>query len=571
MSRERSTAENAVEAGVRNFAELDAFLEALKPLSPYGRAAKARMGLCSDREALDQEYGRIEAFLRWRKNRRLDAAKAEAALGRVPLLDFDLRAQALGPAELLLLKRFLLCGRSTLAALPEALRRAVDGRWECDGLVGLLSKGSGEDEESFRLSDVHHPGLKRVRRGIGQADAGLKRLRERVFLGVRKRTGLDFFHREFVIADAQEARRFYGDKTLFIEPHDGSRVIIKPVLGPAGLKLGARREKLACEERRLEAEVLAALSADVSAQADRIERLCLALSRADLLLAKARLAQEQRLARPVLQEFGSAIRLRKARHVPLELRNRALGLDYTPLSCDLESRVGVLHGSNMGGKTAALKTAALLQLLAQCGLFVPAESFETVLFERIDYVGEGGSEPVAGLSSFGLELHGLRGLIRDRSLHRLVLMDEFGKATSSREGAALLCATLALFSRNAGYYALASTHLSGLSLPPGGAAYRMLGFDEKAFMKSVGAPACCGKSCEAAEADDRSSERVLPEALRRIHRFMRYELIADDAQVRSSDALKVARVLGLDADVVDAAERFLESKTEFNPADPGKP
>jgi DNA mismatch repair ATPase MutS len=191
----------------------------------------------------------------------------------------------------------------------------------------------------------------------------------------------------------------------------------------------------------------------------------------------------------------------------------------------------------MGGKTAVLKTAAFLQLLAQSGFFVPAASFSAPLVDAVDYVGEDAREPLAGLSSFGLELHAVLALLAAPPSRRLVLIDEFAKTTGSREGAALLSALLGAFSRRPLWRTLAATHLTGLALPDGAGAYRMRGFDEDAFRKDPGPSA--GRLAD-------------------IHRFMRYEIVEDDGAPRASDALKVARVLGLDAAVVDDAERLLE-------------
>ncbi len=528
----------------RDFAEIDAFLTDYRPLSPYGLAAKERTAFFAEPAPLEREYGLIERGLALLASAPAVAERLGARLKRLPALDFDLEG-SLGLSELFLLKKFLLHVRGLFMDLPEDLRAAAGADWHSEDLHRLLGQGSPvqeEEEEAFRLSESHIPELGEVRAGLEKLEGELRALRESWLQGLRQRLGLDFSGRDFLLVPAEETGRLFGEPDLLIEPFDGARVSVKLGLGARGLELATQRERLIARERALEAQVLAGLAAAAGQEAARVRGYQKAAERVDVWLAKARLAAAHRLARPRLREDGAAIEIQGGRHVPLEARNRALGLDYTPLTCVFDARVGILHGSNMGGKTAALKTVALLQLLAQSGFFVPAESFATPLFENIDYVGEDVREPVAGLSSFGLELNAVLGLLRRPDARRLVLMDEFAKTTNSREGAALLSALLAAFWRRPACRALATTHLAGLTLPSGAAAYRMRGFDAGAFRDFLGAEA----------------DLPLAERLARIHRFMRYELVADDGAPRVGDALKVARVLGLDAEVVDEAERLLE-------------
>ena len=80
-------------------------------------------------------------------------------------------------------------------------------------------------------------------------------------------------------------------------------------------------------------------------------------------------------------------------------------MTYTPLDAVLDANVTVIFGSNMGGKTVALKSFAFLQACAQTGLFVPAVRFETRLFKHFHYLGEGAAkEETQGLSGFGFEI-----------------------------------------------------------------------------------------------------------------------------------------------------------------------
>ena len=114
----------------------------------------------------------------------------------------------------------------------------------------------------------------------------------------------------------------------------------------------------------------------------------------------------------------------------------------------------------MGGKTILLKTVLFCQLLAQRGLFVPAENFSTVVFQSINLIGNDLSDAYNGLSSFGDEIMNLvESENRDKTLY---IVDEFARTTNSTEGKALYSALLQWFTENGRIYSFSSTHQENL-------------------------------------------------------------------------------------------------------------
>ncbi|MFA6584779.1 MAG: hypothetical protein WCS77_10825, partial [Elusimicrobiaceae bacterium] len=107
----------------------------------------------------------------------------------------------------------------------------------------------------------------------------------------------------------------------------------------------------------------------------------------------------------------------------------------------------------------------------------------------------------------------------------------------------LLSAITGTLAERQGVLTLLATHFADIARHGQAAAWRMRGFDARAFDKYFG-------GCAVPPA----------ERLRAINRFMRYELIADDGSHKGSDALSVARILGLDAGIIDLAERELDSR-----------
>ncbi|KAM3482271.1 hypothetical protein MY8738_004110 [Beauveria namnaoensis] len=100
----------------------------------------------------------------------------------------------------------------------------------------------------------------------------------------------------------------------------------------------------------------------------------------------------------------------------------------------------IVTGFNMGGKSTYIRAIALLQIMAQIGCFVPAEyaSFSVVhnIFTRISL-----SDNIeAGLSSFSVEMRDMAFILRNVDQQSMVIIDELGRGTSTRDGLAIAIA-----------------------------------------------------------------------------------------------------------------------------------
>ncbi|MFA5161341.1 MAG: hypothetical protein WC421_03760 [Elusimicrobiales bacterium] len=519
---------------MKTFAEFDWLLGRFLPRTPYGRAAKDRLLFYSSPKELEGEFGLTEAFISFAAKFPVRADKLEFHLARIPFIDENAPPDC---AALFCLKKFLLNAKAAFALLPKPLAAALGADWRLEGLLKTLSRGEGG--ENFHIDDSFSPELVSVRREIAAVSAEIARLRGRTLARLKREHSLDFSAREFIVIEESSAAKLFGNPDFFIEPHDSSHVVVRPVFGAQYLELCAKRDGFARAEKREEAKILSALARGAARHLPEMRRCAAAVERADILLAKARLAAAHGLTRPVILKPGAAIVIKKGRLPPLEARLAAEKLRYSPLSCGFSGRVAVISGSNMGGKTVALKTLGFCQLCLQHGFFVPAEKYSAPVFAAAHFAGGGGGE-VAGLSSFGLELHGFMSAWKDADRGCFILMDEFARATNSREGGALLSAIISAFCAKQGVYAFVSTHFSGLRAPA--AYYRMKGFDGAAFSGHGGA------------AGD------LRGRLRQINRFMRYELAPDSGKAANCDALEVARLLGFDGGIISRAKFVLEGK-----------
>lgn len=187
------------------------------------------------------------------------------------------------------------------------------------------------------------------------------------------------------------------------------------------------------------------------------------LALVDSLLARARFALSYDCIEPLLTP--DRLNLSAARHPLLEKHLRTTGGHVVPLTLELtaETRQVIISGPNTGGKTVTLKTTALLAMMAQAGIPVPAETASFPVFTAfLADIGDAQSIE-AELSTFSAHIVNLNRLSRLADAHSLVLLDELGSATDPEEGSALAVA-VAQFFLDARAWSLISTHHTSLKV-----------------------------------------------------------------------------------------------------------
>ena len=191
------------------------------------------------------------------------------------------------------------------------------------------------------------------------------------------------------------------------------------------------------------------------------------LALVDSLQARARFARDYDCVAPSITP--DLLRLDAARHPLLEKRLRAGGAPansaVVPLTLELtaEHRQIIISGPNTGGKTVSLKTTALLAMMAQAGLPIPAAAASFPVFTAfLADIGDAQSIEAA-LSTFSAHITNLDRLSRLAGPSALVLLDELGSSTDPEEGSALAVAIASHFLA-AGAWSLISTHHTSLKV-----------------------------------------------------------------------------------------------------------
>jgi DNA mismatch repair protein MutS len=155
----------------------------------------------------------------------------------------------------------------------------------------------------------------------------------------------------------------------------------------------------------------------------------------DCLLSFAVIAGEHNYRRPEIND-SFEIEIKEGRHPVIELE-LPLGEKYVSndISLDHEKQqIIIITGPNMSGKSALLRQAALIVLMAQLGSFVPAEEAKIGLVDKI-FTRVGASDNISsGESTFMVEMNETASILNNISTRSLILLDEIGRGTSTYDG-----------------------------------------------------------------------------------------------------------------------------------------
>jgi DNA mismatch repair protein MutS2 len=380
----------------------------------------------------------------------VDEAVATAARG-VPLPARDLRAIADALAATAAAVRGI---REAEIEVPLLLARSGPFR----ALPQIVTRVTDAIDERGNVLDRASAALGRIRRGITQAqddarDRAAAIVRSSRYAQVIQDAIVTVRDGRFVVPVKAE---FQGQIPGIV--HDssstGQTLFIEPL---ETLEANNRLRALQAQEQAEIARILAELSTLVGGQAAQIATNVEIYVELDLAAARARIADQMSAVAPELVDEPVVV-LHDGRH-PL-LDERAVPQS---VRLDDETRMLIVSGPNMGGKTVALKLVGLTVTMTACGMHVPAGEARIGRFTRV-CTDIGDEQSIAqNASTFSAHLRRLAEIVDAADDRTLILIDEIGSGTEPNAGAALAVAVLERFLER-GARVVATTHATELKL-----------------------------------------------------------------------------------------------------------
>lgn len=299
-------------------------------------------------------------------------------------------------------------------------------------------------DEQGNILDTASPELKQIRTTLKRTQ---QRVRERMesYLqsGQRKYLTENLItvrDDHLVLPVKAEARQHFGG-VIHDQSASGQTIYVEPQ-GVINLNNTIQTQKIL--EKQVIAHILADLSAMLRPYQAQLREDAWLVGRFDFINSKVTYAKQLKAAQPQLSD-EQHFAFYQARH-PLLPQDQVVPND---IILGQKYRNLIITGPNTGGKTLTLKTAGLLQLMVQSGLFIPAgENSQATIFDEI-YADIGDEQSIEqNLSTFSSHMENIIWMSRHLNAQTLVLLDELGAGTDPQEGAALAIAIVESFSQS---------------------------------------------------------------------------------------------------------------------------
>lgn len=217
-------------------------------------------------------------------------------------------------------------------------------------------------------------------------------------------------------------------------------------------KVLSSRERALAREKLLYDDLLEGLVVVL----EQLKTMAEALAQLDVLTNLAHRAHRLDLTMPELTG-DDVLAIKGGRHPVVEQVQDA---PFEPNDChfDANTRMLMITGPNMGGKSTYMRQVALITLLAHVGSFVPAQHARIGPIDRIFTRIGAGDDVTRGHSTFMVEMTETATILHNATRHSLVLMDEIGRGTSTYDGLAIARATAVDLATRAQSFTLFATH-----------------------------------------------------------------------------------------------------------------
>ena len=213
----------------------------------------------------------------------------------------------------------------------------------------------------------------------------------------------------------------------------------------------------------LEYDLFCEIRDRIAAEVSRIQSTAKAVAKIDVFSSLALVAEQNNYVRPEMNTSGS-ITVKNGRHPVVEkmTSHDMFVANDTILDCK-KNRISIITGPNMAGKSTYMRQTALIVLMAQIGSFVPADSADISIVDRI-FTRVGASDDLAsGQSTFMVEMTEVANILRNATKNSLLILDEIGRGTSTFDGLSIAWAVVEYIASSVGAKTLFATHYHELT------------------------------------------------------------------------------------------------------------
>ena len=397
---------------------------------------------------------------------------------------------------------------------------------------------------TFYIYDVFSEKLGELRKEKKETERELRKKQKALREIVKDKYGVNLTPKfEIVISKSDpQSIKMIGEITELIRSDEDYMSVTFSLAPTEGMDACIRRsDELMTLIEEEELDVREYLSKEISSYERVLLENCEKLGRLDITLSKAIYADRHDCVMPeIVNEH--VIEFEDGRNLQVEDILKEKGKEYCPVSIALDDGVTCITGANMGGKTVSLKLVGMVAILAQHGFFVPCRRARVGLSNYMQILIGDSQSIERGLSSFGSEMEELKEILdngRDRSL---ILIDEIASGTNPAEGLALT-KSLVDYLKTKAYITLITTHFETVT--------------EDVSVRNMQVKGLAGADFSRLDKEIRYAGRK--ERIDIISRYMDYRLVlVEDAAEIPKDALNIAKMLGIDRDIIEKAKEYMK-------------
>lgn len=201
---------------------------------------------------------------------------------------------------------------------------------------------------------------------------------------------------------------------------------------------------LGSEDRlvQLEYELFKSIRDNIASNVKRIQKTARAIAGIDVFVSLATVAGQNNYCKPNINDNG-IIDIKNGRHPVVEkMISNDMFIENDTFLDNENNRISIITGPNMAGKSTYMRQTALIVLMAQLGSFVPAQSANIGIVDRI-FTRVGASDDLAsGQSTFMVEMNEVSNILRNATAKSLLILDEIGRGTSTFDGLSIAWAVV---------------------------------------------------------------------------------------------------------------------------------